>query len=142
MKDRTPLVLSEMAVMLLIFALAAALCLQCFAWADRESRRTQAESMACNEAANACEVLKACRGDYAAAAAFYGGEAVDGGWVVYYDESFHMIPSGEGCAYLMAAAEAPDEALPLLGKAEVCFNTAEGEQLFALTAGWQKEGMA
>ena len=142
MKDRTPLVLGEMAVMLLVFALAAALCLQCFAWADRESRRTQAGSIACNEAANACEVLKACRGDYTAAAAFYGGETVDGGWIVYYDKAFQIIPDGEGCAYLMTVAEVPDEALPLLGRADVCFNTAEGEQIFTLAAVWQKEGTA
>ena len=43
MKGKTPLTLLELTVMLLVFALAAALCLQAFVWADRSSARVARE---------------------------------------------------------------------------------------------------
>jgi type II secretory pathway pseudopilin PulG len=59
----------EQIIMLLVFALASAICLQVFVKADRQSQRNAAQSQAALTAQNAAETLKSTAGDYAAAAA-------------------------------------------------------------------------
>ena len=58
---------------MLVFALAAALCLQVFVLSDKTSRRNEARDRAVLEAQNTAEELKSLRGDLAQAAGLYGG---------------------------------------------------------------------
>ena len=46
MRSKAPLVLMEQAVMVLVFALAAALCLRAFVWSDQLSRQNEARDRA------------------------------------------------------------------------------------------------
>ena len=64
MKEQKPLLLVELLVMLLVFSLAAALCLRGFAWAEEQSKLLQQQNQATIRAQNAAELLKATRGDY------------------------------------------------------------------------------
>ena len=73
MKSRASLSLIEQTMMLLIFALAAALCLRGFVLADTRSRTYADRDQALLCAQNAAQTLKACGGDYAAAAELCGG---------------------------------------------------------------------
>ena len=59
MKNKTSLLLMEQLVMILVFALCAALCLQCFMAADRISRETGLRDEAVLLAQNTAESLKA-----------------------------------------------------------------------------------
>jgi len=63
MKQKASLLLMEQLVMILIFALAAALCLQVFARAEAISRETARRDEAVVLAQNAAELLKASGGD-------------------------------------------------------------------------------
>ena len=67
MKSKVSLQLMEQLVMLLVFALAAALCLQIFAKADAISQETARRDRAVVLARNAAELLKATDGNEAAA---------------------------------------------------------------------------
>ena len=73
MRSKAPLVLMEQLVMVLVFALAAALCVQVFVLSDQTSRSYEARDRAVVAAQNAAEQLKGCGGDYAAAAERCGG---------------------------------------------------------------------
>ena len=58
MKSKAPLALMEQIVMLLVFALAAALCLQAFVKSDQISRESQARSNAALAVQNTAETIR------------------------------------------------------------------------------------
>ena len=63
MRSKAPLMMMEQMVMLLVFALAAALCLQAFVKSDEMSRRSEARDRAVAEAQNAAELIRYYGGD-------------------------------------------------------------------------------
>ena len=63
MKSKAPLLLMEQMIMLLVFALAAALCLQAFVKSDASSRRIQNRDAAVNLVQNVAEVARSRGGD-------------------------------------------------------------------------------
>ena len=58
MRSKAPLALMEQSVMILVFALAAALCVQAFVFSDETSKRIDDRDRAAVEAQNAAELLK------------------------------------------------------------------------------------
>jgi type II secretory pathway pseudopilin PulG len=129
MRNKAPLALIEQLVMLLVFALAAALCIQVFVKADRLSQRDAAQSHAVLTAQNAAETLKSTEGDYAAAAAAYGGVWDGEVWVL-------EVPEATGCRVEVTPAA---QTRPLLGEATVTAYTADDEVLVQLPVAWQEE---
>jgi hypothetical protein len=129
MKHKAPLAMIEQLVMLLVFALAAALCIQVFALAGRMSQREATRSGALLVAQNAAEMLKSTAGDYAEAAALYGGEWNGAVWVL-------EVPDAAGCR-VEVTPEA--SAQPLLGEADVTAYAADGKVLVQLPVAWQEE---
>lgn len=79
MRSRATLALIELCVMLLVLALAAALCLQVFAWSDIRSRENAIRDAALADMQSAAEVLKSC-GSCKEAAETFGGSIEDGLW--------------------------------------------------------------
>ena len=135
MRSRSPLILMEQLLMVLVFALAAAVCLRAFALADRLSRQYTALDQAVIAAESTAEVLKGCRGDYQEAAARLRG-VWDGSTLgVQYDENWQRT-SGQA-AYVVLALPA-DSGEAGLGIAQVLVYTAEGELLCGLTPVWQE----
>ena len=116
MKNRTSLMLMEQLVMLLVFALAAALCLGVFAEADRISRETAQRDQAALIAQNAAEILKATCGDAERVPAVLEGNM---------PENYRL------------EIEKTDSGSRLLGKAEIRIYR-EKELLFVLETGWQE----
>lgn len=139
MKNKTPLVLMEQLVMVLVFALAAALCLRAFALSDQISRENERRSQAAHVAQNAAETLKACGGDFAQAAALLGGGETADGWSVCYDEAWTVTADSASCAYRLKLRE-ENSPVPGLGQAQVRVVRADAgeEPLFALTVAWQE----
>lgn len=117
MKNRTSLVLMEQLVMVLVFALAAALCLRVFVKADEISQRIAYRDEAVLIAQNAAEVLKATSGDAQRAAELLEPAAAEKG--------LHLV------------IKETDSGIPLLGRAEIRVYL-ENEELFALQTGWQE----
>ncbi len=127
MKKRSTLVLMELAIMLSVFALAAALCLRAFSLAEGISEASALTDEAHFLAQSAAEVIKAARGDLAAAAEILNAD-FDGESLTKHSEnlklSANLLPSD----------------LELLGKAEVTVTDEQGNILCTLPAAWQKEG--
>ena len=78
MRSKAPLALMEQLVMVLVFALAAALCVQAFVLSDQTSRRNEARDRAVLEAQNAAEELKSVHGDFQQMTELYGAVGMAG----------------------------------------------------------------
>lgn len=141
MKTKAPLALMELAVMLLIFSLAAALCLQAFVWSDTTSRQNADRDRALLQAETAAEVIKACCGDFDVAAELLCGvtEPVTEGscLAVYFDGQWQTCDAEERVFCLTAASA--DSGQMLLGTARIDVTEAGGEELVSLEVCWQKE---
>ena len=124
MKNRTSLVLMEQLVMVLVFALAASLCLGVFVKADQISRDTARRDEAVLLAQNGVEALKSTAGNLETAARILGGSAADGSLTV------------QSGGFVLEARIA-DSGIAGLGQAEISVYT-EGELIFELQTGWQE----
>jgi hypothetical protein len=101
MKSKAPLVLMEQTVMVLVFALAAAVCVRAFVLSDSISKINAAQDTAVLRAESAAEIYKNCRGDGAAAAKRYGGSVKDGVWTIYWDAGWKQTETEKEAAYRM-----------------------------------------
>ncbi len=136
MRSKAPLALMEQVIMVLVFALAAALCLRCFVWADQRSRRDEARDRALIEAQSMAEIVKSAGGDLDAAARRYGGEHAGANWVLSFDEDWERDEADP--AYLVQAVP-QDTGDPLLGKALIVASGASTEDvLCVLSVAWQE----
>ncbi len=127
MKSKTPLVLMEILVAVLVFALAAALCLQAFVRTDRLSEQGELRDRAVLAAQSAAEAVKSCGGDMEQAADLLGGLWADGFLTVHADDtlSLFVTPVDSGDA--------------LLGTALVeVYSNQDDARLFELTVAWQE----
>ena len=136
MKSKAPLLLIELCVMLLVLALAAALCLQAFVWADSRSDRYARRDQADIRLQSAAEILKECGGEFEEAAALYGGSAGEDGWTVLYDENWQQT-SEKSCYVLTAVPVSTGTAG--LGAATVKIEY-DGEILTEVKVCWQEVG--
>lgn len=153
MKSKAPLLLMEQMVMLVVFALAAALCVQAFVRSDAASARNEARDAAVVLCQNAAEVVRHSGGNFNEAAEALGLEFGQGSTMFrYYDENWEPLPFSEGpipgggegydpaqegayCLTIQAVLDVP----PGLGKASVSVSEAEGEALFEIEVAWQQE---
>jgi hypothetical protein len=137
MRSKAPLALMEQLVMILVFALAAALCVQVFVLADQTSRRHEEQDRALIEAQNAAEMLKCVHGDFEEAARRYGGTWNGLMWGWSLDETWTAADGESPLAYHVLVTPGESD-VPLLGTAEIAVYTAEGEILAALPVAWQE----
>ena len=137
MRSKSPLALMEQLVMVLVFALAAALCLQVFAFSDRMSERNADIDRAVLLAQNTAETIKACGGVEEAAEAV-GGEIRQTMWTAYYDENLNPVPDQASARY--AVNTLPENSgTEGLGQANIeVFRNDGNEGLFAITVAWQE----
>ena len=103
MKSKASLALIECSIMLLALALAGAICLQSFLWADTRSRENTLRDTALSQMQSAAETLKAC-GSYEAAATHYGGTWDGSVWQIPFEEyCVQITPVVTGQAFLSGA---------------------------------------
>lgn len=136
MKSHAPLALMEQLVMVLVFALAAALCVQTFALSSHISRTGAARDRAVIEAQNAAELCKAEGFDAARLESQLSGRTEQGVVYTYYDENWETIGYLAEYAYCLQVQNVP--AQPGLGKAEVRVSAVDGEVLSELSVAWQE----
>lgn len=135
MKRNASVILLELVIMLLVFSLAAALCLQAFVWADSQSRQSGRVDAAYIRIQNAAEVLKHHRGNYALAAQDAGGQWNAEEWIIYYDENWQITDTPS--AFWLRAKPLPEEA-EYLGRAQLTVTDASGSVLAELAVNWQE----
>lgn len=142
MRSKTPLALMEQLVMVLVFALAAALCIQAFAASDRISRTAAARDRAVQLAQSAAEIMKSRGGDLAqaqsAAMERLGGQLSQGVWYVLYDRDWNEVSDGSAQAVYRLEAQPDSDAEQ--SKAEIRVFTEDGKALIALPVVWQEVG--
>ncbi len=143
MKSKAPLALMEQMVMLLVFALAAALCLQAFVKSDAISKRCEERDRAMTLCQSAAEVIRSCGGDFERAAAlldatdweedslhiFYGSD-----WTPSAPVSDSVYTFGHTLGVCRV-----ETGVPGLGKAEIWMTDDEsGEELARFQVAWQE----
>ena len=138
MRSRSPLVLIEQLVMILVFALAAALCLQAFVAADRMSARNRAVDRAVVECQRVAEKLKGSGGS-TGAVQLSGGAVVEKILSVqyYYDGDWNAVEQDEGWTYQLAVSGQTPPAAGLC-KAHIRAVDREDSELFSLEVVWQE----
>ena len=134
MKRSGSLLLMELTVMLLVFSLAAAICVQAFVWADNSSRQSANEDMALLQAQNAAEVLKHCGGDLEQAAKIHGGNS-NGIWTVFYNEKWEIA---DGADVYSLRVEPVTTAQEFLGQAKLTVSDRDGAVLAEISVCWQE----
>jgi len=141
MRSKAPLVMMEQMVMLLVFALAAALCLQAFSKSDGISKRVEARDHAVTLCESVAELAKnsgeAPDDALAAAAGKLGYSFENGVLMANFDEDWNMGADG---VYHLTAQAVPSD-IPGLYSACVTVEH-ENDVLFELTVAWQGEGIA
>ena len=111
MKQKMPKMLIELAVMLLVFALAAALCLKGFLWADKTSRLQKQRTEAWQQLQNYAQKIQSAPWE-------------DWEEQLCFDENWQQ--TGKTPAFvLQVERETPEQ--PLLGAATVTVQTVAGE---------------
>ena len=137
MKNKAPLALMEQLIMILVFALASALCLRLFVYSDQVSVSGAARDQAAAVVQNAAEALKLSGGSMESLAHMLGGEADADIWRMGYDSSWQE--TDEKRPAFIAEAKIAEDDIPLMGSAEVSASTADGKPLFQVTVCWQEE---
>ena len=127
MKSKSPLIMLEQLLMLLVFALAAALCLQAFTLADSLSKGAGQQDSAILEVQKAAETIKYCGGDMEQAA-----EMLDGQW----NDNLLQVISDDCIIY----AEKQDSGMAHMGSARLWADDDKGQELFAISVAWQNGG--
>lgn len=136
MKNKAPLSLMEQLIMLLVFALSAALCLQVYVLSSQISRRCEAQAHAVTAVQNTAEVVKSCKGDVSRYSDLLGGTGDAHQWQIGYSASWDPV-SLHQAAYrvLVTSGAAP---VPGLGLATVSAHTDAADTLFTVTVAWQE----
>ena len=134
MKNKATLTLIELSLMLVIFALAAALCMSAFVWADDTAGACDDRDHALLKAQSAAEVLKTYGNNLEEAALVFGGEWDGALWTVRYTDYWEQCD--EFGTYILEVEPIPD-ALDLLGMAEI--RVLRGEIcLLQMDVAWQE----
>ena len=151
MRNKAPLALMEQMVMLLVFALAAALCLQAFVQSDRLSKESAARDRAITLCQNAAEAVRHSRGDLKKTAELLGlsypheggGEALSLG----YDKDWNSfgVVQEVGKDVLRTVRIAPvDSGVDGLGRAKIEAlewddgGGADPRSIYAIEVCWQE----
>lgn len=136
MKNRSFLSILEQLCMILIFAIAAALCLRGFSFANDISRDRDLLDHAVVSAQNAAEVIKSTKGDLLSVSNTLCGSINEGSLTVFYDENGFPTNDGSTSAYKLTVTPI-NSAHPLTGSASIII-TQNTDVIFDLTVIWQR----
>jgi len=133
MKSKASLVLIELAVMLLVFALAGAWCMKAFAWAESASFSESETDQAYAQLQTAAETLKACGGDHRKAmerlTEIWSAEAV-------YVNGIWKLTDPAGVYTLQMQEEACE--LFLLCRSKLTVFRSDGTEVASVYVHWQE----
>ena len=99
MREKAPLMLMEQLLMVLVFALAAAVCVQAFALSDRLSKDSEALDHAVVVAENAAEAWKHAGGNLTLLSQTEGGQLSQGLWWQLLNENWKVTGKTADACY-------------------------------------------
>lgn len=137
MKNRSTLTLLELLLMVLVFALAAALCLRAFVWSADTSAQDKEKAVSERNCQAVAEVLKAEKGDIEALLeklgwSLWGGKSEVP--AVCFDKDWKVCDSPDGSYLLYIDAEKEG----FLGRADIYVTDMEGNEIYRLVSSWQE----
>lgn len=109
-QKKTGLLLIELTLMLLFFALSSVVCLSIFASAQALSKQALELDCAAVEAQNAAECFKAAHGDIKRTAALLCAEPLERGFALYFDEHWQDIDAPAQAVYVLRLEKVETEA--------------------------------
>lgn len=134
MKNKSTVVMIEHIVMLLVFALAATVCVRMFVLSEKLSRKYEATDQAVLVAQNAAEILK--KNGIAGFAGEPGAAQMEENrWVIVYDSEWKVTEKGAEKFSMEVCYR--EEENGLLWRAEIVVLTENGEELFRLPVAGQ-----
>lgn len=134
-ESKAPLVLMEQVIMVLVFALVAALCIQAFVLARTLSLRMIERDRAMNMSQTLAETLKASGGDTDAVAGKLKGESVDGTLQFFYDEEWKQTVSTEA-SYVMVFEQHHTEGFCKTGVIRI-LDCSDEREISSMNIAWQ-----
>lgn len=138
MKSKAPLVMMEQMVMILVFALAAALCMQAFVLSDSLSARDESRDTAVLLCENIAEEYKGFQ-KMAGPAATEGGTQTDI-QKYYFDEKGARTETAPAYRIEVQPVSVEEPLDEKLGKAMVqAFDEESGKLLYGFEFAWQRE---
>lgn len=138
MKSKAPLAMMEQLVMVLVFALAAALCLQTFVLSGKISKKTEAKNRAVTEAQNAAEIMK--NGGFSEYLERYAPKQTEDKSVSFFAKDWQITVEENQAEYKMTVIYTESVDL-LLWQADITLATASGEELIRIPVAGQTEVM-
>lgn len=135
MKNKSFLPLLELILMIGIFTLAAAICLNTFATANKLSKQSEAKFAAVNAAESVAEAIKSSNGDFSAISEKLGGIADSDSLTVYYD-SLWVSTDSENAEFILQVTKKNSGTL-FLGTALITVYHGD-DLIYELTVGWQE----
>lgn len=125
MKHKSQLRIIEQTIMILVFAIAAAICLKAFLATSEISGAIRLKDLAVTQVQNTAEILKATHGDYEKAAERLNGK---------FEEN-RLVTECEGFSVYARPAEGEGR----VPRAVITAEDKAGNKVFEVTAAWQEE---
>lgn len=140
-RSKAPLALMEQIVMVLVFALAAAVCLQAFVYSDNLSKEGELRDLAVTRSGQVAEHVKAAYGDFDRAgqslAERYSGDFPEGEKPrIQREDGRFLVSYPDG----MTAAMTVEASNEYMEKAVIRITGSDGKELYAIPVAWQKRG--
>lgn len=137
-KSKAPLVLMEQVIMVLVFSLAAALCVQAFALSGTISKKLVKRDHAMAVSQTMAETIKACGGNMARAQKELGGRIDGETLTLSYDADWNQVSDEKLAVYFAIFKQTKME--QLCGHGQVSVTERESQkELFSLEIVWQEE---
>ena len=134
MRSKTPLALMEQVIMVLVFALAAALCMRAFVLSDSISRACEERDRALPALQTVAEILKLCRGDLSRTEDTAENVLSNVDVVTERTEVWESI-DGDALRIGIVPVESGSA---LMGCADLVAVNGKGETVLTLTVAWQE----
>lgn len=136
MKSKAPLVMMEQMIMVLVFAIASALCLQTFVLSEKISEKNELLNRAALKAQNTAELLKASGPEQFLL--LQDARQTREGWQIFLDAAWKETEDAEQAVYYMELCpqeETPDN----FWKIYIRITTKDGTEMFCIPAAGQAE---
>lgn len=135
MKNKAPLMLMEIMILMLAFAFSTALCIKAFVKSDEISRRSEARDNAVIIVENVAERLRNNGGDLAKTAMELDADLNGNTIVINYDKYTHKTDNVS--EYQMKAELCPAK-MKGMGEARISVSDKKSDELFSISVMWQE----
>ena len=135
MKNKAPLMLMEIMILMLVFAFATALCIKAFVKSDEISRRSEARDNAVIIVENVAERLRNNGGDLAKTAMELDADLNGNTIVINYDKYTHKT---DNVSEYQMKAELCSAKMKGMGEARISVSDKKSDELFAVSVMWQE----